>query len=466
MPHKARRLPAASAALAALTAATAALAQPASAPIDTGDAHDGQALLGAESPAAVARRLAWWSEARFGMFIHWGLYAHDGCHWKGQDGKTEHMMRHLKIPLAEYAKIATEFNPVGFDAGEWVRIAKGAGMKYMVITSKHHDGFAMWNSKSSDYNIVARTPWKRDPIKELAEASRKQGLKFGVYYSLGRDWQDPDVPTRDNGYRSNTWDYPDESKKVFARYFERKVKPQVRELLTQYGPIAVLWFDTPEQITRAQSEELLRLIHELQPATIVNARVGNRLGDYAVSEQKIPEGGSPQPWETCMTLNGHWGFHKKDENWKPAGTLVRNLVDIASKGGNFLLNVGPTGQGKIPAPSVERLAIVGKWMKANGDAIRGTVPCALPKVPWGRCTRKAADGSTLYLHVFDWPAGGKLLVPGVAGKVTATLLGSSKKLPVKSELSGQGATITVPAAAPDPISSTIVLKVKPTLAQN
>jgi alpha-L-fucosidase len=434
------------------------------APADTGDAHDGQALAGGDSPAAVARRLQWWTEARFGMFIHWGLYAQDGCFWKGQDGKTEHMMRHLKIPLAEYAKIAGEFNPTRFDAAAWVRIARNAGMKYLVITSKHHDGFAMWGSKSSDYNIVARTPWKRDPIKELAEASRKQGLKFGVYYSLGRDWQDPDVPTRD-GYRSNTWDYPDESKKVFARYFERKVKPQVRELLTGYGPIAVMWFDTPEQITPAQSAELLRLIHSLQPNTIVNARVGNRLGDYAVQEQKIPAGGDPQPWETCMTLNGHWGFHKMDQNWKPTETLVRHLVDIASKGGNFLLNVGPTGQGEIPAPSVQRLEEVGRWMKVNGDAIRGTGACPLKDLGWGRCTRKAtSDGSTLYLHVFDWPGDGKLVVPGAGKVVSASLLATGKRLAVKS--TGDTTTVTVPPTAPDRISSTVVLKVKAPLAAN
>jgi alpha-L-fucosidase len=434
------------------------------APVDTGDSHDGQALLSAEGPAAVTRRLQWWSEARFGMFIHWGLYAQDGCHWKGQDGKTEHMMRHLKIPLVEYAKIAGEFNPTRFDADQWVRTAKGAGMKYMVITSKHHDGFAMWASQSSDYNIVARTPWKRDPIKELAQATRKQGLKFGVYYSLGRDWQDPDVPTKE-GYRSNSWDYPDESKKVFARYFERKVKPQVKELLTNYGPIAVMWFDTPELITKAQSEELLRLIHSLQPDTIVNARVGNRLGDYAVQEQKIPEGGEPHPWETCMTLNGHWGFHKLDQNWKPTETLVRNLIDIASKGGNFLLNVGPTGEGLIPAPSVERLAEVGRWMKVNGDSIRGSGACPLAKLDWGRCTRKASgDGSTLYLHVFTWPADGKLAVPLTGKVVSATLLATGKKLPVK--VAEQGVTVSLPAAAPDKLSSTIVLKVKAALAAN
>src|ERR1043165_2377194 len=178
--------------------------------VDTGDSHDGQKLVSNESAAAVAKRLQWWSDARFGMFIHWGLYAQDGCFWKGQDGKTEHMMRHLQIPLAEYAKIANDFNPTNFSADEWVTTAKNAGMKYMIITSKHHDGFAMFNSPSSDYNIVKRTPWKRDPVKDLADACRKQGLKFGVYYSLGRDWEDPDVPTRD-GYRSNTWDYPDRS---------------------------------------------------------------------------------------------------------------------------------------------------------------------------------------------------------------------------------------------------------------
>jgi alpha-L-fucosidase len=256
-------------------------------------------------------KLAWWTDARFGMFIHWGLYAEDGCFWKGQDGKSEHMMRHLQIPIAEYEKLATDFNPVKFNADDWVRIAKAAGMKYMIITAKHHDGFATYDSKADSYNIVARTPFKRDPVKELAEACRRAGLRFGVYYSLGRDWHDPDVPTRD-GYRSNTWDFPDESRKVLSRYFERKVKPQVRELLTQYGPIAVMWFDTPERISKAESEELVGMIRQLQPQCIVNARVGNPLGDYAVQEQKIPESGDPKPWETCMTLNGHWGYHKME----------------------------------------------------------------------------------------------------------------------------------------------------------
>jgi alpha-L-fucosidase len=438
--------------------------------VDTGDAHDGQGLRNLESPAAAERRLSWWRAARFGMFIHWGLYAQDGCFWKGQDGKTEHMMRHLKIPLAEYAKIAEVFNPVKFDADAWVRTAKQAGMKYLVITSKHHDGFAMFGSKASDYNIVARTPFRRDPLKELAAACRKHGLKLGVYYSLGRDWQDPDVPTRD-GYRSNSWDYPDESKKDFSRYFERKVKPQVKELLTGYGPIGIVWFDTPEKISPAQSEELLRLIRTLQPAAIVNARVGNRMGDYAVEEQRVPEGGKPQPWETCMTLNRHWGWHKMDNEWKSTERLVQTLVDVASKGGNFLLNVGPTGEGLIPGPSVERLAEVGRWMKANGEAIHATTACPLDPPAWGRCTARTSGGTTrLYFHVFDWPADGKLLLPPLQASdkaISARLLAGGKPLPVKTEENAQPGqrSLVVPTAEPDPLSTTVVVTVRGALAQ-
>jgi alpha-L-fucosidase len=447
------------------------LRQPvAAAPKDESAAEtaDATAQDKAAAPASAAdkkardQRLAWWSDARFGMFIHWGLYAQDGCFWKGQDGKTEHMMRHLQIPLVEYAKIADDFNPVKFNADEWAKIAKDAGMKYMIITSKHHDGFAMYDSPSSDYNIVRRTPWHRDPVKELSEACARNGLKFGVYYSLGRDWQDPDVPTSikpDGSRRSNTWDYPDEDKKDFSKYFERKVKPQVRELLTQYGPIAVMWFDTPEKISKAQSQELVGLIHSLQPDCIVNQRVGGGLGDYAVQEQQIPKGGEAQPWETCMTLNGHWGYKKNDSNWKPTETLLRNLIDIASKGGNFLLNVGPTGEGQIPSPSVERLGAVGQWMKVNGQSIYGTTASPLKqKIDWGRCTKKVGpDGTTLYLHVFNWPADGKLVVPGLRSNVeSAKRLADGSPLAAKS--TEQGVVIEVPKTAPDRISSTVVLK--------
>jgi len=412
----------------------------------------------AKTDVTSAQKLAWWSDARFGMFIHWGLYAQWGCHYPGTNGEllnggSEHMMLRLKIPLAKYAQIADVFNPTNFNANEWVAIAKNAGMKYMVITSKHHDGFAMYDSASSDYNIVKRTPWQRDPIKELADACQRQGLKFGVYYSLGRDWADPDVPTKD-GNRSNTWDYPDESKKVFARYFERKVKPQITELLTHYGPIAVLWFDTPEQILANESRELVALIHKLQPNCIINSRVGNGLGDYGVSEQKIPGNGNAKPWETCMTLNGHWGYFLGDDKWKPADTVIRNLVDIVSKGGNYLLNVGPTGDGIIPAGAVNDLQQVGAWMKANGESIYGTSASPIKAQPaWGRITRK---GSTLYLHVFDWPADGKLSV-ATAGTSAHLLADPGTELKVTPGESAGTVTINLPAKPLDAIDTVVVL---------
>ena len=426
--------------------------------------HQGKALTG-ESPAQFAERLRGWREARFGMLVHWGLYSQDGCFWNGRDGGTEQMMRRLKIPLADYAKIAGQFNPTKFDAGAWARITKQAGMKYLIVTAKHHDGFAMWDSPSSNYNVVTRTPWKRDPFKELAEATRKEGLQLGVYYSLGRDWEDPDVPTK-NGYRSNTWDYPDESKKDFTRYFERKVKPQLRELLTQYGPIGMVWFDTAEQISQAQSEELIRLIHQLQPQCVVNARAGHGLGDYLVQERNIPQNANPRPWETCMSLNDHWAFHKTDSNWKSPETLIRQLVDVASKGGNFLLGIGPTNEGVIPTAATERLAEMGRWMTANGEAIRDTGPCLLPTLDWGRCTsRKGPSGATVYLHVFSWPGEGKLVVPGWKSQVvSATLKATGKKLEV--QMGAGGLTLTLPAQPPDRISSTIVLEVKEALTVN
>jgi alpha-L-fucosidase len=435
--------------------------------IDPGDASAGQALLKLDPPDKLAARLAWWSEARFGMFIHWGLYSQWGCHYPGADGrlldgKTEHMMRHLRLPFALYSTIAGVFNPVKFDADEWVRVAKAGGMKYLVITAKHHDGFALWDSAANDYNIVKRTPWKRDAIRELADACRRGGLRFGVYYSLGRDWQDPDVPTSvkpDGNRRSNDWDWPDETKKDFTRYFERKVKPQVRELLTRYQP-DLLWFDTPEKIRPEQSAELMKLIRELQPACIVNQRVGNRHGDYRVAEQEIPAGGWADAWETCMTLNRHWGYYLGDGDFKPVATVIRNLIDIASKGGNFLLNVGPDGEGVIPAASVERLHNTGAWLARNGEAIYGTTASAIGQPAWGRVTqRKGRDGTTLYLHVFVWPADGRLAIPGLKGTIaSANILGGAT---LEAASGAEGAVLTrLPATAPDPISTTIVVRLK------
>ena len=321
--------------------------------------------------------LEWWSDSKFGMFLHWGLYSQAAGDWNGHRYKgNEHFMIYEKLSIKEYSTLASDFNPTLFNAEQWVTMAKDAGMKYMVLTTKHHDGFAMYNSPSSDYNILTKTPFKRDPVKELAEACKKNGMKLGFYYSLGRDWEDPDVPTNwpTKGGRSNLADFPNEDIKDIAKYFERKVKPQIRELLTQYGPVAVLWFDTPELITKAQSEELLQMIKTLQPDCIVNNRIGNGLGDYYVSEQQISKDANPKPWEACITMSRGWAFNRHDNEWKSPELLVRQLVEIVSKGGNLLLNIGPKGDGMFPPEAVERLALVGKWMKTNSEAIYDTKP--------------------------------------------------------------------------------------------
>ena len=359
-----------------------------------------KALPATERPELPARQLAWWQDARFGLFIHWGLYSVAGGEWQGRRAKgNEHFMIHERVSLKDYASLAARFNPTRFNADEWVLAAKNAGMNYIVITSKHHEGFAMYRSPSNDYNIVKATPYGRDPMVALAEACRKQGVVLCFYYSLGRDWEDPDVPTNwpTKGGRSNTVDFPDEDKKVFARYFERKVKPQVRELLTQYGPVGVLWFDTPELISAAQSLELRRMIRELQPDCIVNERIGNKAGDFSVSEQKLDTDAAARPWESCVTLNGSWGYNQYDTQWKSPEVVIRQLVDVASKGGNYLLNVGPTGEGEIPAPALERLEAIGRWLQVNGEAVYGCAPWLvqgedLPESPPGPSSKPQPKG--------------------------------------------------------------------------
>jgi alpha-L-fucosidase len=327
--------------------------------------------------SVYGQKMDWWKDAKFGLFLHWGLYSVTAGDWQGHPYKgNEHFMLYERIPWKIYGTIAERFNPTKFDADSWVRSAKDAGMKYIVITSKHHDGFAMFNSPSSSYNIVNMTPWHKDPMKLLAEACHRYGIRLCFYYSLGRDWQDPDVPTNwpVKAGRSNTWDYPDEDAKDLNKYFHRKVLPQVRELLTQYGPVGILWFDTPELITKAQSRELREMIHSIQPDCIINSRIGNGLGDYTVEEQKIGGKINLHPWESCVTMSGNWGFNKYDTSWKSPELLIRQLTETVSKGGNYLLNVGPKGDGSLPVPAVERLKKIGEWMKVNGAAIYGVHP--------------------------------------------------------------------------------------------
>jgi alpha-L-fucosidase len=402
------------------------------------------------------RRLKWFREARFGMFIHWGLYAVPAGEWKGKliPGIGEWIMNRAKIPVAEYEQLAPQFNPVKFNAEEIVSLAKNAGMKYIVITSKHHDGFAMYHSKTSKYNIYDATPFKRDPLKELAVAAQKAGIKLCFYYSQTQDWHEPDAV-------GNDWDFKDDSKKNFAKYLEEKVKPQVREILTGYGPIGLIWFDTPRNMTKTQSQELVDLVHSIQPDCLVSGRVGNGVGDYdSAGDNQISVGKVHRDWETPVTMNDTWGFKKDDMNWKPTSILIRQMVQVASRGGNYLLNIGPTSEGAIPQPSIDRLTEVGNWVRVNSEAVYGTGPSPFPyELPWGIITTKPAK---IYLHVFDWQQK-ELVLYGIESKVKKAYLLSGRKKLKFSQANDTASdhheiTIGLPSSAPDKNDSVIVLE--------
>ncbi len=412
------------------------------------------ALADGRSQRADARadpRLDWWREARFGLFIHWGLYAIPAGEWKGKRIPSigEWIMKRAQIPVAEYEQLAKQFNPVKFDAAEWVSLAKNAGQKYITITAKHHDGFCLFKSEYTDYNMVDGTPFGRDPLTELAQECQKQGLKFCFYYSQTQDWHHP------NG-DGNDWDY-DPKHQDFADYVENYVKPQVRELLTNYGPIGLIWFDTPKHMTAEQSESLLALVHELQPDCLVSGRVGNALGDYAsTGDNRIPDQSLNMDWETPATINDTWGFKYYDHNWKSTSELIRKLVDIVSKGGNYLLNVGPTAEGVIPQPSVERLLAMGEWLKVNGEAVYGAKAGPIQGVEWGRSTTKPGK---VYLHVFDWPQDGQIRVSGLENVTGAYLLSDVARSPLAVVAEQDEWVIAVPAQAPDEIDTVIALAV-------
>jgi alpha-L-fucosidase len=422
-----------------------------------------KAVVSDETPAQHDARMKWWREARFGMFIHWGIYSVPAGVHKGQEMGPrigEWIQQEMRIPVAEYAEYAKQFNPVKFDADAWVRLAKEAGMKYIVITSKHHDGFAMFKSAASAFNIVDATPFKRDVIQEIAAACQRHGLKLGLYYSQAQDWHHPGGAARKHGRDPNAasgrWDPAQEGD--MTEYIKNIAVPQVKEILTKYGPIAVLWWDTPDNppfmMTRERADLLAPLL-KLQPAIITNNRLGGGyLGDTETPENRIPATGYPRDWEACMTMNDTWGFKSYDHNWKSAELLIRNLIDIASKGGNYLLNVGPTSAGEIPAPSVERLKQVGAWMATNSDSIYATTASPFKRLTWGRATQKP---DRLYLNVFYWPKDGVLNIPMRSGAKKAYLIGApDQALPFAS--AADGLRVKLPAVAPDPISSVVVLE--------
>src|SRR5262249_43680977 len=417
--------------------------------------------------------MKWWRDARFGMFIHWGLYAVPAGEWKGQRSKEigEWIMSWANIPRAEYEPLATQFNPVKFDAKKIVGVAKDAGMKYIVITSKHHDGFSMYDSRISDYDIVDRTPYKKDPMRALADEAKRQGIRFAFYYSI-MDWHHPsqyvNAPGKleTAGHRQTLM--REGQKPVYVAY----MKAQLKELITNYDP-AVLWFDGEwvDWWTEADGKDLYAYVRGLKPSILINNRVGKGrkgmeglnktdqeyAGDFGTPEQQIPATGLPGvDWESCMTMNTTWGFKSYDDQWKSPEMLIRNVIDTASKGGNYLLNVGPTAEGEIPQPWVERLAAIGRWMKVNGESIYGTTASPFAAgLPWGRATVKP---DRLYLHVFEWPADGTLQVPGFTGSARRAYLLADRSRALTLQPAAGALTIQIPGAAPDPIASVIVVE--------
>lgn len=414
-----------------------------------------------EAPAAREKRMAWFRDARFGMFIHWGVYAVPAGEFKDKKSFGEWYLEESKMPVSEYEKFADQFNPVEFNAAEWVRMAKDAGMRYIVITSKHHDGFGLFRSAQTDW-CISRTPFKRDPLKELAEACLKEGITFCFYHSI-MDWHHPDWGTR-RAWNDRAKGTPDMDRYVTF------MKAQLKELLTGYGKLGILWFDGEWESpwTHERGVDLYNYVRSFQPDIIVNNRVGKGragmegmdkgqgVGDYGTPEQEIPATGfgAGVDWESCMTMNNHWGFNKNDQNWKGAETLVRNLIDCASKGGNYLLNIGPTAEGTFPDASIQRLAEIGRWMKVNHESIYGTTASPFNKTPWGRATQKPGK---LYLHVFNWPADSKLAVP-LKNRIKSARLLATPGAKISIEQTGETQALTLPAASPDPIAAVIALE--------
>ncbi len=407
------------------------------------------AITAAESPAARDARLAWWREAKFGLFIHWGTYSAYAGSYGGTRTYGEWIMHSAKIPVADYRAHAENFNPVSYDPVAWVRAAKAAGMRYIVITAKHHEGFALYPSDATDWDIADATPYKKDLLAPLVAAARAEGLKIGFYYSQAQDWVH--VGGAKSRYpEGDGWDPA--HKGDFDRYLREIAVPQTRELLTRYQP-DIFWWDTPSYMTKERAAPLANLL-KLRPGILTNNRLGGGFnGDTHTPEQFVPVTGYPGDWETCMTIGRNWGYNALDTNLKSSADLIRKLIDITSKGGNFLLNVSPTAEGLIPAGQLDRLAGVGAWLSQNGEAIYGTQAGPFNALSWGRATRR---GERLYLHVTEWPADGKLRVPLLSGATSAHLLQNpGAKLALNAEASRL--VIDVPATAPDPVATVIVL---------
>lgn len=406
-------------------------------------------------------KMEWFRDAKFGMFIHWGPYSQLAGEWENKKlevGKiAEWIMKYLQIPVEEYRELAGKMSPDKFNAVEWVKLAKQTGMKYIVITAKHHDGFAMYDS-GNQYNISDWSGFNRDPLQELAKACGKADIKFGVYYSHREDWDHP------GGY-GNNWDYDNDwgqdiyHPEKFPQYLEEKAKPQVRELLTQYGPIAMVWFDRG-MYTRVQGMEFVKLVRKLQPDALINSRVGHYnkelLGDFQeMSDKGIPPGGLDEYFQTPQTLNETWGYSKFDTLWKSPEEVILQLIQVVSRGGNYLLNIGPKGDGSIPKATLNIFKEVGKWVNRNEMSIYGTSANPLGELDWGYCTQKE---NKLFLFVRNWNKGKMISIDGLKNKIIAAypLVNPSLHLPVIQK--SQRTNIELIETEPDNPISVIVLE--------
>jgi alpha-L-fucosidase len=418
---------------------------------------------------AATKKMDWWREARLGMFIHWGLYAIPAGEYEGKTikGIAEWFMSTAGVSRAEYEKFAPQFNPVKFDADAWVAMAKQAGMKYIVITSKHHDGFCLFDSPGQ-YDIVDATPYAKDVLKPLAEACVRHDIKFCTYYSI-MDWHHPSqLPDKQKDGRPvwNPTRLVEGQKEAYTDYMKSHLRILIQDYQTH-----VLWFDGewPKWWTDDDGQKLYTWLLKLNPKLIVNNRIGSGrkglsgfskegsfAGDFGTPEQEIPATGVASDWESCMTMNDTWGFKTADENWKSTETLVRNLIDVASKGGNYLLNIGPKANGVFPEASVKRLRGIGDWMAVNGESVYGT-KAALFLPEWGRVTRK---NGALYLHVFDWPQNGRLTLPPLSNKLTSATLLAAPQTELVFDTTGDPWIIELPETAPDSIATVIKIEVQ------
>jgi len=400
-------------------------------------------------------RLAWWREAKFGMFIHWGVYSAFGGEWKGQkvEGYAEHLQRIMKIKREEYLEeVVKPFNPTEFNAEEWVKTVKDTGMQYIVITSMHHDGVAMFDSKTDDYNVVKTSKFGRDPLRELKEACDKYGVKLGFYYSHAQDWSisgDPRYP-EPNG--------PERRKAVV----EKKVLPQIKELIENYHP-ALFWGDTPSHNPQELNEQVFLFLRKEDPNLIINGRVAGAIyADYLSSPDRPLEFGpmtkpEERDWEAIPTTNESYGYHKLDKSHKPPAHFIRLLAKAAAKGGNLLMNIGPMGNGKMAPEDLSILHAISKWWSVNGESIRGTIRTPLMRQAWGDSTLK---GKNLYLHVFDWPTDGRLVVGGLKGEVEKAALLADREKALKVKRTGLDVEIALPAKAPDEADSVLLVECK------